>query len=210
MATGLTYKICDGTDTSLRGFALTCVRQLGAGYHASQQGEKDLPRDHAPKMVVSDYHPKQIKKAEEDLEKWLKAKKNPEEAQRLYEEEKASKEKSNKEYEIKDDGRRERYESMIKRVEEWNLPETYGSLKDLMLRQLRDSLNWDCRDLNSHESLYSPMPPIDEWIDENIQYAIRGLQYHREELKKEQECVDTNNAYLQGLYDELDKVEPLK
>lgn len=209
MPSGLTYKICNGTDTSLRDFALTCVRQLGAGYRASEQGEKELPRDHAPKIMVSDYHLKQIKNAEEELEKWLVVKRNPEKAMRLYTEEKEAREEANKDYEIKDDEKRKRYENMIKRVKNWNLPEKYASLKSLMLQQLQDSLDWDCRKKDA-APLYSELPPIDEWIENNIQYAIKDLQYHHEEFKKAQESVNTTNEYLQGLYDEIDKVEPLK
>lgn len=55
MPTGLTSKIYEGEDTSLRGFALTCVRQLGFGYYASNYGEMALPLDKAPDIKPSSH-----------------------------------------------------------------------------------------------------------------------------------------------------------
>lgn len=54
MPSKLTCNIYNGTDMSLRGFALKCVAQLGAGYWATNQGEKEMPLDKAPIIPVSD------------------------------------------------------------------------------------------------------------------------------------------------------------
>ena len=60
MPTGLTYKIYNGEDMSLRSFALTCVRHIGYGYYASASGEKELPCNKYVHSVVVDTLPKLV------------------------------------------------------------------------------------------------------------------------------------------------------
>ena len=79
MPSGLTYNIYDGTDMSLRGFALKCVAQLGAGYRATNQGEKKMPLDKAPVIPVSDWYLKELDKAKEEVKYWMNVENNPEE-----------------------------------------------------------------------------------------------------------------------------------
>ena len=84
MPSGLTNKIYDGSDMTLRGFALRCVRQLGAGYRATDGGEKEMPIDKAPVIEVSDYHLKQLELGQKELNHWIEVKNNPEECRKLY------------------------------------------------------------------------------------------------------------------------------
>ena len=206
MPSGLTYKIHDGTDMSLRDFALTCVRQLGAGYRVTDGGEKEMPRDKAPVLEVSDYHIKQREAAEKELEHWLEVKNNPEECRRLYL--KAHEKRADDNAEIEKDKLeiKARYQKMIGKVESWDVPSRYDSLKDLMLRQLNQSIEWDCKP-------YSPSPAeekvetVDEWIDGLIEHTKWSIDYHKEQYAKEQESIAETNAYIKGLYDAIDKFE---
>ena len=207
MPSGLTYKINNGEDMSLRGFALKCVTQLGAGYFATQQGEKDMPLDKAPVIEVSKYHPEQLAKAKEDLAFWNEVKDDQQRKEVLYEGYCRKRRFDNIGAAMKNDRIKKRYLTMIKKVENWNLPDEYKSLKDLMLKQLNDSLEFDCPDVSSREE---KLPTIDEWIDLNIKTAKWSIDYHTKELEKEKKRVQEINRYLQGLYDEIDKVEPLK
>ena len=62
MPTGLTSKICDGSDTSFRSFALACLAQIGYGYRASNGGDTPLPRYHAPELKPNvEYDTKQLR-----------------------------------------------------------------------------------------------------------------------------------------------------
>ena len=207
MPSGLTHKIYSGEDTSLRNFALTCVKQLGAGYRATDGGEKDLPMDKAPVLEVSDYHLKQLEAAKKRLKKWLDLKNNPEELTRLYNEAMASRVKDNIKIDSKVGEIRDRYNSMKERVLAWDIPEEYGSLKKLMLEQLDSSLEWDCR-----ERAYAneePNETEEEWYQVNLEANEWDVNYHTEQYEKEKANVEENNRYLRGLYDAIDKVEPL-
>lgn len=207
MPSGLTYKIYDGTDMTLRGFALNCVRQLGAGYHASDQGSKELPLYEAPVLKVSDYHQKSQKEAESKLQHWLEIRDKPEEAQREYEAKYAENKQLNTDYEKTRKERRERYLTMLDKVVLWDLPEEYKSLKDLMINQIKESMDFDCHPsrIYTEERI-----PIDKWIQTHIDMYQDEIRYHKEQYAKEKKAVEENNAYLKGLYEEIEKVEPRK
>lgn len=206
MPSELTCKIYSGEEMSLRDFALRCVKQLGAGYHALQQGDKDLPKDKAPVLKVGDYHPEKIEEAKANLQYYSGLLDNLEEAQRLYDEEYNANMKYNAESKESREKLKERYEIVLKKVEDWNIPSEYNSLKELMLKQLKDSINWDC-------SPYTPYKeeriPVEEWVRLKIKMAVRDMDYHTEELNHETSRINQYNEYLRGLYKALDEVEPL-
>ena len=206
MPTGLTCNIYDGSDMSLRDFALKCVTQLGAGYYATDQGSKKMPRDKAPVLTPSDYHPKRLKEAEKELQHWLSVRDNPEELNRLYEEEYASHQQQEDDHEETRKERRERYLTMLDKVVMWELPDEYKSLKDLMINQIKESMDFDCRPCRIYKA---ERQPIDEWIQMRIDMAQRDINYHKEEYAKEVERIEENNAYLNGLYAAIDAVEPI-
>lgn len=204
MPSGLTCNIYDGSDTSLRGFALKCVTQLGAGYHATKQGEEEMPLDRAPILQVSDHYLARIDEHKRNLEKWTGLKDNPEELDRLYKEYLDKRKKEYDEYIANKSNLKKRYLDMKSRIEAWNLPETYNSLKELMLRQINDSIDFDCgRDY--------PITTIskEEWLENNISDSCRNIEYCARRYKEEVRRIKEINDYLKGLYEELDKVEPL-
>ena len=206
MPSGLTCKIHNGEELTLRDFALRCVRQLGAGYYASQQGEKELPKDKAPILKVNDYHERKILEAEEELEKWENLRNNLEEAQKLYDEQYAQNMQYNTAVNEERKEIEKRYNTVLEKVKAWDIPIEYNSLKELMLEQLKKSIEWDC-------SPYTPYKeekvPIEEWIEVRIRLAERDLDYHTKEFQEEKRRIAEYNNYLKGLYEALDKVEPL-
>ena len=206
MPSGLTYKIHNGEELTLRDFALRCVRQFGAGYFASQQGEKELPKDKAPILKVDNYHEREILKAKEELEKWENLRNNLEEAQKLYDEQYTKNMQFNATVNEERKEIEKRYNTVLEKVKAWDIPIEYTSLKELMLKQLKESIEWDC-------SPYTPYKeekvPIEEWVEIRIKLAKRDLDYHTKEFQEEKRRIAEHNNYLKGLYDALDKVEPL-
>ena len=206
MPSGLTCKIYNGEDLTLRGFALNCVRHLGPGYNASHYGDKELPKDKAPVLNVESYHEEMILEAEKELEKWENLRNNLEEAQKLYDEQYAQNMQFNTTVNEERKEVEKRYNAVLEKVEAWDIPIEYNSLKELMLKQLKESIEWDC-------SPYTPYKeekvPIEEWIETRIKLTKRDLEYHTKELQEEKKKVEYDNKYLKGLYKALDEVEPL-
>ena len=208
MPTGLTADIYEGKSMSLRRFALDCARQLGGGYQASDYGNKILPMDKPPVLEPSTHHREQLEKAEEDLDFWLHVQKDPIAMKLIYDREQTKHEKENAEHDARMKGIKERYKTMIDRVEQWQVPEQYALLKKLMLNQLLDSYEWDYRpDLRPYRA---PQEPINKWMERNISTARRDIEYHKEKLAEEEKRISEINAYVKGLYDLLDEVEPYK
>lgn len=208
MPTGLTEEIYNGTNTSMRAFALRCVQQLGAGYYASDGGEKDLPLDKAPVLKPSTFHQECLKRAEEDLVKWEHLKAHPEEAEIEYKKYCEQKEAEESEARARALTLKERYEDMRKRVEAWEVPGEFKSLKDLMLEQVDMCITHDC---NFDPSWYEyAKEPVDEWVDKWIEFTKKNIERHKESIKKAEESVAKVNNYMTQLYALLDEVEPLK
>ena len=206
MPSGLTCKIYSGEDLTLRGFVLSCARQFGPGYNASQKGEKELPKDKAPILTVGSYHEEKIIEAEKEIEKWEALRNNLEEAQKLYDEQYAQNMQYNIAVTKECNEVKERYNTVLEKVKAWDIPIEYNSLKELMLEQLKKSIEWDC-------SPYTPYKeekvPIEEWLEIRIKLAKRDLDYHTKEFQEEKRRIAEHNNYLKGLYEALDKVEPL-
>ena len=206
MPSGLTCRIYDGTDISLRGFALKCVTQLGAGYYATNQGSKEMPLDKPPVIPMSDYHQKQLDKAKKDVEYWFGVEKNPEELDRLYNAELEKRKQQNAKYSDDNSELKSRYLVMLSKVESWDVPDEYASLKELMIKQLNESLDHDCRPCKPYSDDFVSK---EEWIKMMTSMACRDVQYHTDEMEKEKRHNKEMNDYLAGLYDAIDKVEPL-
>lgn len=206
MPSGLTCDIYDGTDMTIRGFALKCATQVGAGYFATEQCSKKMPRDKAPVLKVSNYYEDSLRKAQKDLEYWKSLRNNMEAAKDLYEKEKV---KSKEKYEAmvkRNEELLQRYNDMLARVSTWDVGVEYSSLRDIMVKQLMESIEFDCRPI---KPFVYPSLSTEEWVDEHIKEIEREIVYFTEKHQKEEERVSEINAYLQGLYKAIDKVEPL-
>lgn len=206
MPTGLTADIYEGKNMSLRAFALNCARQLGGGYQASDCGNRMLPLDKPPVIDPNGYHSGHLKKAEEDLDFWLHVQQDPETMKSIYDKEMAKRKVENIGHDARMKVIKERYEAMISRVEQWQVPEEYAPLKELMLDQLRTSLEHDYHP--EYRPWTAEQEPIGEWMERNISMARRDIEYHKAALEKEKQAIAEINAYVKGLYDLLDEVEP--
>ena len=206
MPTGLTSRIYEGEDTSLRCFALTCVRQLGYGYYASNYGESALPLDKAPDIKPSNYHKEELEKANKKLEDFMNLQKDPDALRKKYEEYlkqiNEDKEESRKhKEEIK-----ENYLSVLDKVEKWDAPSEFNSLVELMKDQLNDCIKYDCTIYDYDKKEQS----IEEWAESEISSIKWEIEYHKKEYEAEVKHAKKCNEYIHKLYEELDKIEPLQ
>ncbi len=163
-----------------------------------------MPLDKAPVLEVSDYHIKGLEKSKKELAYLTEIQNDKDAVKRLYDEYVADAVEKHNDRAKEEREVRNRYETMLQKVEGWNLPEEYDSLKRLMLKQLKDSVDFDCPGTAVFE-----VPGIDDWIEGRIENARWHIDYHTNELEKEKQRIKEINEYLQGLYDEIDKVEPV-
>ncbi len=193
MPTGYTADVVNGKITDLRTFALQCARGMGALYSM-----RDDPWD-APipeRFEASDYHAKKLAEAtaERDRLYALTDEAATTEARAEYDEEIASIAR----YDAKMDEQRARYRAMIALVEPWQkAPE---GLKEFMLGQLRDGMNFDCPD--NYNRPYRTAPELlsgSNWRQAKIEEAQRNIEYHSVEDAKERARIDGRNAWIAQL-----------
>lgn len=207
MPTGLTGDIYEGKDMTLRGFALRCVTLTGFGCTWTERGERAMPLDKAPVMKEDGYHRKALHQAEEKLARWQRLKDQPEEMQREYDAYCTKVKLENIGRDKRYDEKHDRYQAMIDKVTAWQVTEDYLPLKELMLRQLRESMEYDCRD--KEHRYYDHIAPMDEWMEANIRICQHSVDYYKERVAEDEKYVREANEYFKGLYALLDAAEPM-
>jgi hypothetical protein len=207
MPTGLTGAIYEGKDMTLRGFALRCATQTGYGSVWTDRGEKAMPLDKAPVMKEKSDHREALQEAMEELERWQQLKAQPEELRKRYDAYRTKVDLENIGLDKRYDEKHDRYQTMIDKVTAWQVTENYLPLKDLMLRQLRESMEYDCRD--KEHRYYNTIAPMDEWIEAKIKNCQYQIDYYKERIAEDEKYVREANEYFKGLYALLDEAEPI-
>ena len=207
MPTGLTHKIYEGQELTIREFALNCARQLSPAYYATDRATKEMPMDRPPVLKPDDYKRKSIQRDKERLERALWLKEHPEELRKLFEAWQTKGKIERMEENIRREKTRKRYNDFIAMVEQWQVPDAYQSLKSFMLKQLTESRDFDAPiSINRYDYEYSCT--MEEWNDAEINSARRGIEMYEEDIKKEEKWIREGNEYLKGLYDLLDEISP--
>lgn len=196
MPTGYTNDIKDGISFQI--FAMNCARAFGATITLRDEsgGGEAIPEQFEP----DSYHLRALTAARETLstlesmttaECDLKAaaEHTTAEVQRLSR--------------IKElDTLRQQYQEMLICVEQWVPPsEEHVGLKEFMVKQIQDSINWDC-----DASFYAtPTPNLTglEWAEAAKDKAIKDIAYHKRKHTEEVERTEQRNTWISALRNSL-------
>lgn len=90
----------------------------------------------------------------------------------------------------------EKYQMMIRKVENWSVPTPdHEALKKFMLRQLEESLKWDCYSLDAQAA-----PVSTEEYRATVLADLRDhLKFCEERQKTEEENVEKSNKWMAAL-----------
>ena len=98
------------------------------------------------------------------------------------------------------------YQKMLDKVNDWTPPTSeHEGLKKFMIEQLTNSLEFDCsndyyqRELNNIKQL-----TYNQYVKNMRASNKRDIEYHTNELKKDNERVDNRNAWISALYKSLE------
>lgn len=197
MPTGYTAGVADGKITSLRDFALTCARGMGALITM-----RDEPWDAAiPDSLVVDtsYYDEKLQEINERIER-LRAM-SDEDKRTASEEDFAERMRYYNDSIQKEDEQRERYFAMIEQVRKWKT-EAEG-IKEFMLSQLSESMEFDCP-VKFGPDPYEPrkVPPQEWWANATKQ-AYKDLQYYTKAKTDEETRMLERNEWLRKLKESL-------
>lgn len=181
MPTGYTADFAD-KDLSFEEFVWKCARAMGAFMHMrddSMNSDIRMPEE-------DNYHSKSLLEALEylqELQSMPLAK-----AALLMTEEREARIKRAKESLEKSRVLRERYTRMISKVSDWVPPTSdHANFKRFMLEQLTSSLDWDCNDKYTLESLAQPEITAQEWLDKEMASAQRDIEYHTKYMSEDRQ-----------------------
>jgi len=195
MPTGYTADIYDGKDVSFNDFALKCARAFGA---CIEQRDDD-PND-KPKLIEKNnddsYHIERINEAKN----WKKPTKAEFDVyvkmQTAYYNEKIDNQNKLK----------ASYQKMLDKANAWTPPtKEHEGLKKFMIEQLNSSIEFDCgfeyyqRELNNIKQL-----TYNQYVKNMRASNKRDIEYHTNELKKDNERTDNRNAWISALYKSLE------
>lgn len=183
MPTGYTAVVQDGA--SFTEFAQKCAE---AFFHEGMLPKAGEPQD--------TYYEEQLLKYEEELTK-LKAM-TREEAESFGREKNNSIIKMYEEWLDKDILTHERYDRMLAKVYSWSCPETIEPLKQFMLKQLLQSIQFDCNEestLRNIQSLQST-EPIDVYELE-LNSVNRSIEYFKEQIEKQTKARQATQLWLE-------------
>lgn len=198
MPTGYTSVVADG-DVSLKTFVLRCARAFGPCAFM-----RDEPLDVPPPTLVkpSKYHADALEEASARLEALESMDGDEKKAatQRHNEEARFNVEQSNKTNQTM----LMRYTMLLAQVAAWVPPSAdHYALKDFMLKQLSESMEYDCA---PGERTYEDWTP-DKWYSEELTRARWDVEYHLKEYEASVARANTGTQWLRDLYASLGPVD---
>ncbi len=192
MPTGYTSDIYDGKDVSFEDSTWTCARAFN---HLASMRDLPMGTPIPEKFEAPKYHAEELVKAQArlaEVESWdydrATAEASNDYEKRLQRWEEAD---------LKSRGRHERYEAILAQAQAWIPPTSdHNGLKELMVEQLKKSIELDCRS-------YETLPPLegDVYREEQVAEAERGIVYHTEQHAEEVQRANKRTQWVQTLRD---------
>ncbi len=203
MPTGYTSSIYEGKEVSVKDFISTCARAFGAYIMVRDEPlDKKVPDEFQP----STYNKEQLEKAKLRMQK-LKSMTH-EEIKSKVEEEYHQKVESNKKYYHEKLQLRNRYLDMLVKVKEWQPPTPdHVNLKEFCIKQLEESLKWDCGSLEDYnpENVVKDTP--EEQLNKQIESCLWEIEYHAKQWDEEVKRTNERNLWIKQLKESLENFE---
>lgn len=201
MATGYTTGIGEGKIKNFKDFALTCARAFGACIMQKEDSFLEPPK----LEEVKDFYPFMIEEVERQIQVLKDTSdqdliaKYIEEKDKSYKENVASIQEKNK--------LREKYEKILNDAKNWDVDGDFQGLKNFMIQQLTDSIEWDCSTKYNDESITeyfsSTAITADEIRAEKMDRLERDLVRYNEKYAEDVKDVNVRNEWKIKLFNKL-------
>lgn len=198
MPSGYTHKLYAGEDQSPRDFILGCARAFGATIMQRDDDPNDPPKlrehnNHCAEMA-EDFRARLVEAQDwTDDEADSAAAASYAEALAAWQESQA-----------KSRARRARYQHMLDEIAKWTPPTLdHIALKEFMVKQLRESIDFDCDDRLGAPARLTGQ----EFKAKRIELLARMTESYEKYAREETERVNGANAWITALYQSLDSTE---
>lgn len=190
MPTGYTAAIENGI--TFEQFALSCSRAFGA---LIEMRDEPLSAPIPEEFELPTYHKDALEGAQARLAELLAI--TPERAAEEAAREHEAKLESHRQAVEKKEQLEKKYRAMLDDVAAWVPPsEDHKELKEFMIRQLFESIKFDCDTSYLKEPL---LLPVAEWLERQIKACENDVAYHTDEQAKDVERTKTRNEWLRAL-----------
>jgi hypothetical protein len=198
MPTGYTSDISKGI--SFKKFALTCARAFGALY---SMRDEPMDADIPVKFEVEKFYYDWVEDGKRDV---LRIESMTEKECRVAAKADYDKEIRYRENAIAEaNALRMKYEIMLAEAYSWIPPSRdHMELKDFMIKQIKESIEWDCS-TEYYEKDVPSLKPWDQWQREALIAARRSLANHEESLNKAITSAESRTKWVRQLIDSLPK-----
>jgi len=196
MPTGYTAGIGEGI--SFEDFIMECAKAFGACITM-----RDAPKDKAiPTFEPSIYNKERLKEAKLKLGrlKGMVQEDTTKEARLEYEKTlRDAQEGIEKNMALK-----EKYRAMLSKIKAWTPPTPdHQGLKDFMVSQINESIDFDCGGAYPTEKLKTRTQSGEEWLAKELAQTYHDIEYHTKEQIEEEERVASRNKWVFALRDSL-------
>lgn len=197
MPTGYTSPLYEGKEISFEQFALRCARNFGA---LVMMRDEPLDAPIPERFEPDEFYRKEYERCKKEYDDFINNPPSEKELEAEYEDRVA---KSNSDFQRQQEERRllgDRYENMVSKVLAWNPPtEEHVSLKEFMLSQLRESMEWDCSVLHPY------IPDKKEWISRKLngKDIKEEMEHYKNLWEKELAATESRNKWIKELRDSL-------
>ncbi len=197
MPTGYTSQVADG-ELTFGQFVWRCARAFGALIEMRDSSLDAVPPE---RFESSGYEQKSLDESKARLAKLLEM--TPVEVEKAQ----LARAKENRKHQedIRESHRQKRtnYEAMLAQAEAWETPsDEHSGLKDFMVSQLRESIEFDCYEIK--DDYLGKVPGTGkEWLDAEIASAQLRVSRDEEDLRKSLERTDSRNLWLKDLRDSV-------
>lgn len=200
MPTGYTAGIADGTVTSFDQFVWTCARNFGALIMMRDEPfNAPVPESFEPH---TSYYDKALAEAEAERERVLA----------LSDAELASEVERHFNEAVAERNDREKrrlaqladYENMLVAARRWVPPTPeHDGLKEFMVSQLVESIDFDCRPPSPRWSPEPKLVPAEEWRADKLAELSKTISYHRNQRQSEIARTEGRNQWVHALRQSL-------
>jgi len=199
MPTGYTQPLYEGKELTFEQFALNCARAFGALIEM-----RDEPQD-APipeSFQPNSFYQEKLTELENNLQKYTAM--SDQEADTLADAEYQATQKNARKAIKKKEAMKVRYEGMLQQVESWVTPSNeHAGLKEFMIKQLKESIAWDCEGDFYNKLLAQPKLSGSDWLKEKLRITNKDLTYYRNAHAEEIERITSRNLWVSQLRESL-------
>lgn len=195
MPTGYTSDVQDGKVTELKDYILRCSRNFGASIHMRDCdfGCEIRHRE------ISDYYLNRLDKVKKEFEEFrnLTDEEIQEQLDNKYKQEVKDRKEGLKRFE---EGK-QRYLDMLDKVKNWQPPsEGHINLRNFAIKQLEESLDFDCSDSLKEYYLKEPFKDtVEGYKQYKMKNYLKDIERYSREYKEEIEGVEKINKWIDDL-----------